>query len=1364
MTGGYKDHEPTFRHYATCYWARHYGKVTNPTEKSRLNEALMEFVFGHKGSAFELWLDEVRELVNRILPNSVILAKELAAADSASKSPIFVASVYGILPIFEHLTATSEGVDWNIKNIHYVSALYLAARFGQLEAAKYLLQKGADVNSQGGLFGNPTQAAAFHGHTAVLGLLADHRSDLLAGGRFPNAFHAALIGNQNSAMKLLLEGHWMNEITDMDDVLSRAGYYGHREIVEILLRRKEERDKTAVPPISITSKEPVTDQSDPDFPHDTLQAALFSGRPGSRVAMRLLKRIGDVNDEGGHFGNALQAACAGGYLPSVRWLLEHGANLNSSGRYGSALRAACLGGHDDVVNHLLEAGARIGSSYHFDAFEAAASRNHLPALILLIKNLPPATKSKCEHTGRSKNPLEPALRSACLRGHVDIVRYLLANGAEDSAALGLEEALTSGQEEVIEILLGILEEVPDYIRHQIVRCSANDVLDLVPPMEFSRRSIESPDAKADHHERSFLETRIHTILKESLEIQPVDARFVPNIDADYPQGKKFIWRLAASRASRVTFERLISKGMPLDGNSNPSSIEIAALHGNLEVVELLLERKVTVGMAVQCAIRAGREDILRLILSKQPEITIDKTLGVPSLAEEFQDERIYPRWPEMRSVVESPIALAMAWKNESIIELLLEHGKSTEWPEPSFTLVLQASSGNKSNVRRLLTQLYGSSILLGELGLRTNALHAARAAAANGHVDVVDTILQLVNPPPDIRLGYLKEIAYEATLNDRFEVLNLIDETASPGEQEHISGIKLLAVSCERSWRSEARAKEILDLCSPSEVLQLYIEKAFREALEVGNLEVACFLLEHPCSQPCLIPFVKSTHDILHVVMNSRHRRIWWGHLHLDESLKCQEIVKTLIGMGADIEGLDEHMRPPVYYTCRYGLPETFQTFLDHGVSISKVYDTTTAIVNEIHGSPSEHEDSDNRSKEDRNSGGANLLKLTLDCININTKPQDICKSWGPIVLKLLEAGLRCESWDESMGNLLYAISASGNIELLEKLFQYGVDPNLPVRPGNCDEHFGSAIHVAAVKDQVEIVKSLLKHGASASAKQTCRRHLEGDIEVTPAQAALRWGHESSKWDRFWEVCELLVEAGAGEDDCRDVLKAACEQGNILLARRLIDRGARLSEMPITISLDIVKLMVEHGTTIDSPTGRAAELQHKAIRTASCDLLEYLIGETGLLLPAGQIMEEVFTKAILMKVENQKRVLEVMLQKGHLAINGLYRCACGKTWTNLFQQLIVNRNMELILWGLAQGADPQCPGCPDTAISLLFSHYTRWYKKGEIKLIAERLLDHGANINGVREAPEEQDNTPLQTPLLCAFTFPSIYYPCASYC
>lgn len=52
----------------------------------------------------------------------------------------------------------------------------------------------------------------------------------------------------------------------------------------------------------------------------------------------LLGRGVDVNAEGGHFGNALQAASFGGYEKAVLMLLRGGADVNAQcGKYGNAI-------------------------------------------------------------------------------------------------------------------------------------------------------------------------------------------------------------------------------------------------------------------------------------------------------------------------------------------------------------------------------------------------------------------------------------------------------------------------------------------------------------------------------------------------------------------------------------------------------------------------------------------------------------------------------------------------------------------------------------------------------------------------------------------------------------------------------------------------------------------------------------------------------------------------------------------------------------------------------------------------------------------------------------------------------------------
>src|SRR5438045_3354197 len=57
------------------------------------------------------------------------------------------------------------------------SALYYASFGGLINTIKYLLSQGADVNAQGGFYGNALQAASAEGHEKVVGLLLDKGAD-----------------------------------------------------------------------------------------------------------------------------------------------------------------------------------------------------------------------------------------------------------------------------------------------------------------------------------------------------------------------------------------------------------------------------------------------------------------------------------------------------------------------------------------------------------------------------------------------------------------------------------------------------------------------------------------------------------------------------------------------------------------------------------------------------------------------------------------------------------------------------------------------------------------------------------------------------------------------------------------------------------------------------------------------------------------------------------------------------------------------------------------------------------------------------------------------------------------------------------
>ncbi|KAF8531910.1 ankyrin repeat protein, partial [Gautieria morchelliformis] len=210
------------------------------------------------------------------------------------------------------LQSKNAGVysNWlELDNIHPKARgtpIYYTSMAGLARASQDLLENGADVHAQGGLYGNALQAASLRGHQATVELLLEKGADVNAqGGRYGNVLQAASSEGHQATVKLLLEkGAYVNA--------QGGGYYGN-----------------------------------------ALQAASSQGHQAT--VELLLENGAYVNMQGGYYGNALQAASSGGHQATVELLLEKGAAVNAQGyKYGNALQAASSGGHRATVELLLE--------------------------------------------------------------------------------------------------------------------------------------------------------------------------------------------------------------------------------------------------------------------------------------------------------------------------------------------------------------------------------------------------------------------------------------------------------------------------------------------------------------------------------------------------------------------------------------------------------------------------------------------------------------------------------------------------------------------------------------------------------------------------------------------------------------------------------------------------------------------------------------------------------------------------------------------------------------------------------------------------------------------------------------------------
>jgi len=258
-------------------------------------------------------------------------------------------------------------------NTIFPPSLYYSALLGLSLVTENLLEKGVNVNAQGGRYGNALQAASAEGHYGLVKTLLEKGADINAyGGCYYNALLAASTEGHYELVKMLLQKG--------ADINAEGGVHGC-----------------------------------------ALQAASAEGH--DELVKMLLKKGADVNAQGGAHGNALQAASAEGYEVIVRALLECGADVNAQGGYyGNALTAAFRKGHGAVVRQLLKWGADVNPWNNISFLEEACiNGDEIMVRALLEGGADVNTQGSI------------ALPLADMSGHKAIVQALLERGADIKA-------------------------------------------------------------------------------------------------------------------------------------------------------------------------------------------------------------------------------------------------------------------------------------------------------------------------------------------------------------------------------------------------------------------------------------------------------------------------------------------------------------------------------------------------------------------------------------------------------------------------------------------------------------------------------------------------------------------------------------------------------------------------------------------------------------------------------------------------------------------------------------------------------------------------------------------------------------------
>lgn len=316
---------PPVAAYPVLYWPIHVQACQHQGSSLQLSELLVNFL----RMSYSEWYKTATIISHRWEYEESL--KRMLELDFDPPALLQLASVFGFGEIIKGLW-DSELCDIDAKNGSGVTVLYIASQLGFVWIVGTLLEKGANVNAQGGKYGNALQAAAYRTENEkTVELLLEKGANVNAQcGRHGNALYAAarLPGNERTVQLLLRNGANVNV---------QGGHLGH-----------------------------------------ALQAAAFS--PRSKKTVELLLQSGaDVNAQGGYFGNALQAAVRLlGNEENVELLLQNGADVNAQGSHlGNALQAAASQtGNEKTVRLLLQYGADVNAQggYFGNALQAAVSK------------------------------------------------------------------------------------------------------------------------------------------------------------------------------------------------------------------------------------------------------------------------------------------------------------------------------------------------------------------------------------------------------------------------------------------------------------------------------------------------------------------------------------------------------------------------------------------------------------------------------------------------------------------------------------------------------------------------------------------------------------------------------------------------------------------------------------------------------------------------------------------------------------------------------------------------------------------------------------------------------------------------------
>ncbi len=324
----------------------------------------------------------------------------------------------------------------------------------------------------------------------------------------------------------------------------------------------------------------------PDIIQCNLAILIEASRPLPIIEAAILStpesdRVQFVNGTGGcKLQTPLMLAAKKGDEDLVQLLLKHGAkvNLTENGKERSALHKAATSGHVNVISLLLNAGADI---------EAKDAQRLTPLMTAAKKGMIKAVEAFLDAGAKNDNALE----QAAIKGHKDVVEFLIARGADNSKML-LRLAAQNGHAEVLKSLIKKGVDVNELPNH----CT---------PLHLAARNGHTAAASVLLENRANIEAKSHSGMRalyyavDSGQYDLVELLIKAKAEVNAKNGRYEFTalHLAVDRGRKEIVKLLLINGADVEAEDarGQRPLLFAARNGDIPIMEILLDAEAEFG-------------------------------------------------------------------------------------------------------------------------------------------------------------------------------------------------------------------------------------------------------------------------------------------------------------------------------------------------------------------------------------------------------------------------------------------------------------------------------------------------------------------------------------------------------------------------------------------------------------------------------------------------------------------------------------------------------------------------------------------------------------------------------------------------